>query len=88
MIGQSRGDEEIIDDALDMLVWQRKRIAELEGRESRLRRCLLPIQMAMAEMELVDGPVADDTVLLSHSGSGCSDQVTAGMVRAALGGHD
>jgi hypothetical protein len=31
MIGMSRGDEEIIDDALDMLVWQRKRIEALEG---------------------------------------------------------
>jgi len=30
MIGMSRGDEEIIDDALDMLVWQRKRIEVLE----------------------------------------------------------
>jgi hypothetical protein len=30
MIGMSRGDEEIIDDALNMLVWQRKRIETLE----------------------------------------------------------
>ena len=29
MIGMSRGDEEIIDDALDVLVWQRKQIAKL-----------------------------------------------------------
>jgi hypothetical protein len=36
MIGMSRGDEEIIDDALDMLVWQRKRIAALEAENARL----------------------------------------------------
>ena len=29
MIGMSRGDEEIIDNALDMLVWQRNQIAKL-----------------------------------------------------------
>lgn len=44
MTPMSRGDEEIIDDALDMLVWQRRererleaRVAELEAELTALR---------------------------------------------------
>ena len=40
MIGMSRGDEEIIDSALDMLVWQRKRIAALEVETAALREII------------------------------------------------
>ena len=43
MIGMSRGDEEIIDDALDMLVWQRKRIEALENEIARLREALVKV---------------------------------------------
>lgn len=47
-------------------------------------RCLLPVSMAMAEAELTGQPFEDDQVVLHYSGCGASDQVTAGMVRAAL----
>ena len=53
---------------------------------ARLRRCLLPVQMLMAQAECVDEPLSDSAVVLSFMGSGASDQVTAGEVRAALTG--
>lgn len=36
MMPMSRGDEEIIDDALDMLVWQRRERERLEARVTEL----------------------------------------------------
>lgn len=49
-----------------------------------LRRCLLPLEMAFAEAEMVGEPIADDAVVLHFMGSGASDQVTAGEIRKAL----
>jgi len=49
-----------------------------------LLRCLLPFQMAMAESELLGEAVPDNQIIIHFSGSGASDQVTAGMLRAAL----
>ena len=63
--------------------------AHIEAQDAtiaRLRRCLLPVQMLMAQAECVDEPLSDSAVVLSFMGSGASDQVTAGEVRAALAG--
>jgi len=49
-----------------------------------LSRCLLPVSMSLAQCELVDEPVPDGAVVLHFMGSGASDQVTAGEVRAAI----
>lgn len=54
--------------------------AEIEA----LLRCFLPFQMAMAESALLGDDVHDDQVVIHFSGSGASDFVTAGMLRAAL----
>jgi hypothetical protein len=62
----------------------RATIARMEVENGRLRRCLLPIHMGLAEAELSGEPVGDSVVVLSFMGSGASDQVTAGEVRAAL----
>jgi hypothetical protein len=61
-------------------------VERLRKQVSDLSRCLLPVWMGMAEMEMVDGkPPADDAVVLNFMGSGASDRVTAGEVRKALG---
>lgn len=49
-----------------------------------LARLMLPVQMAIAEAELVNEPHDDDVVVMHFMGSGASDQVTAGEVRKAL----
>jgi len=46
-------------------------------------RALLPINMTLAERELVDDPLPDPAVLFSFMGSGASDHVTVGEYRAA-----
>ena len=51
-------------------------------------RVMLPLIMQMAEAELVHAPLADADVVLTFSGSGCSDTVTAGELRAALAACD
>lgn len=57
----------------------------LRAENDRLRRCLLPVWLGMAEAEMVGEPLSDDAVVLSFMGSGASDRVTAGEIRAALG---
>jgi hypothetical protein len=61
-------------------------IEALQAENGRLRRCLLPLHMAFAQAEMVGEPIPDDAVVLHFMGSGASDQVTAGEVRAALNG--
>lgn len=64
------------------------RVETLEADNGKLRRCLLPVQMVLAQAECVDDPLPDSAVVLSFMGSGASDQVTAGEVRQALGGDN
>ena len=64
----------------------REEIGRLQRSNGALARCLLPVHMTLAERELVDDPVPDDAVVLCFMGSGASDNVTAGMIRAALAG--
>lgn len=49
-----------------------------------LRRCLLPVWMGIAQADAIGEPIPDDTVVLRFMGSGASDQVTAGEIRAVL----
>jgi hypothetical protein len=49
-----------------------------------LARLMLPVQMSLAEAELVGEPAGDDAVVLHFMGSGASDQVTAGQLRQAM----
>lgn len=52
---------------------------------TRLKRCLMPIVMSMAYEELTDGKtIPDDAVVLSFSGGGGGDFVTAGEIREAM----
>jgi hypothetical protein len=60
-------------------------VEALRAENERLRRCLMPVMMMMAQAECIDEPLPDDAVVLSFMGSGASDQVTAGEIRAALG---
>lgn len=60
------------------------RIEALEAAVEKLLRCLMPVTMGLAQAECVDEPLADGSVVLSFMGSGASDQVTAGEVRAAI----
>lgn len=57
---------------------------ELVGAISKLGRVLLPIDLGLAQAELVGEPVPDSAVVLHFMGSGASDQVTAGEYRAAI----
>jgi hypothetical protein len=63
MIGMSRGDEEIIDDALDMLVWQRKRIEVLEAEIARMREALVKVMHYgdRAAVEVARAALAQET---------------------------
>lgn len=61
----------------------RATVARLEAENGRLRRCLLPVWMTLAEQEMVGERVPDDARVLSFMGSGASDFVTAGDIRAA-----
>jgi heptaprenylglyceryl phosphate synthase len=54
------------------------------GEVEQLQRCLLPVWMTIAEHEMAGEPLADDVRVLSFMGSGASDFVTAGEVRAAI----
>ena len=62
----------------------RFRLDAVERERDALRRCLLPVWMGMAEHECVGEHLPDSAVVLSFMGSGASDQVTAGEIRAAL----
>lgn len=68
----------------DELTTLRAQVSEMTGERDRLKRCLLPVWMTMCESELVGEPMPDSFVVLHFMGSGASDQVTAGEVRAAL----
>ena len=80
------GDAAPVVEAMNSLPDLRAHIEAQDATIARLRRCLLPVQMLMAQAECVDEPLSDSAVVLSFMGSGASDQVTAGEVRAALTG--
>ncbi|CAN5950506.1 unnamed protein product [Sphagnum jensenii] len=60
-------------------------IRAILAKNAKLRRCLLPVVMGIAEMELSGEPLADDAVVLTFMGSGASDRVTARDIREAFG---
>ncbi len=59
-------------------------VARLTAENSKLRRCLMPVWMTIAEHDMIKEPLPDDARVLSFMGSGASDFVTAGEIRAAL----
>lgn len=59
-------------------------VEELVGAVQSLGRCLLPIQMEMAQAEMVGDPIPDNAPFISFMGSGASDFVTAGELRRAM----
>lgn len=61
-------------------------VETLRRENERLRRCLVPVTMHLAQLELERGLEApDDMIVLYFMGSGASDQVTVKEIREALG---
>lgn len=81
---QGARDGDINPAFISELGWQYVSSVPSPAELAALLRCFLPFQMAMAESDLIGDDVPDDQVIIHFSGSGASDQVTAGMLRAAL----
>lgn len=61
-------------------------VETLKKENERLRRCLVPVTMHLAQLELERGHEApDDMIVLYFMGSGASDRVTVKEIREALG---
>ena len=56
-------------------------IAAFKQRVAELLRLFLPVEMSLAEMEMVAEKAQDEAVILSFMGSGASDSVTYGEYR-------
>jgi hypothetical protein len=60
----------------------------LQDANEQLVRVLLPLILQLADAELAHVPLADSDPVLTFSGSGSSDVVTAGTLRRALAAAD